>query len=242
MANRNPALVLASAQMPRAFQAFKNVPCRFRAKSAKGRGELDLFGVIGADWFGEGITDKMVDKALKAMGDVSTIDVRVNSPGGDVFHGRGIYNLLAEHKATINVNVIAEAASAASLIAMAGDEITMAEGSLMMIHRASGLAWGNTDDVKKFLNLLETVDDTLVKTYAKRTGNSEADVRAWMDAETWMDAEDAVAKKFADKASAVEEKMAALSLDRRVLGFKHIPESLRPNRAKALKLIAGGKK
>ena len=240
MRKTNRPLILAAA-LPAAFTAFKDVPCRFRAKSAKGRGEIDIFGVIGADWFGEGITGKMVDKAIKAMGDVSAIDVRIKSPGGDVFEGRAIYNLLAEHKATINVNVIAEAASAASLIAMAGDEITMAEGSLMMIHRASGLAWGNVGDVEKFLNLLKTVDDTLVKTYAKRTGNSEADVLAWLDAETWMDAADAVKMKFADKATAAPEKMAALSINRSLLGFKHIPESLRPNRARALKLIAGGK-
>ena len=242
MKNRSNALVVASGADPRAFlSALKSVPCRYRATAKSGgRGEIDLFGVIGPDWFGEGITSKMVKDSLKAMGSVSAIDVNVNSPGGDVFEGRGIFNLLKEHSAKVNVHVIAEAASAASLIAMAGDTITMAEGSLMMIHRASGLAWGNAEEVEKLVALLRTVDDTLVSTYAARTKNKPEDVRAWLDAETWMTADEAVERGFADKAEA-PAKMAAMSIDRRILGFKHIPESLRPNRARALKLIAGGR-
>lgn len=232
------ARVYAGATKPVGFSPFKGVPCRYRATARSGRGELDLYGIIGADWFGEGITSKMVSDSLKAMGSVSAIDVNINSPGGDVFEGRGIYNLLKDHKAAVNVHVIAEAASAASLIAMAGSEITMAEGSLMMIHRASGVAYGNSDDLKALIKLLNTVDDTMVRTYAARSKNSENDVRAWMEAETWMTADEAVARGFADK-SDEPAKVAALALDRRLLGFKDIPAALRPNRAAALKLIAG---
>jgi ATP-dependent protease ClpP protease subunit len=229
-------LVLAAG--PFGFTAFKDVPCRYRAEARGSRGELDLYGIIGADWFGEGITSKMVKESLQALGNVSTIAVSINSPGGDVFEGRGIYNLLKQHKARIEVEVIAEAASAASLIAMAGDEITMAEGALMMIHRASGLAYGNVDEVKALMKLLETIDDTMVTTYAARSGNSEQKVRGWLDAETWMTASEAVARGFADKSNE-PAKVAALSLDRKLLGFKHIPAALRPNRARALKLIGG---
>lgn len=240
MQNCNTALVLASASKPLAFQAFKGVPCKYRATAKAGRGVIDLYGIIGADWFGEGITSKMVSDSLKAMGSVSTIEVNVNSPGGDVFEGRGIYNLLKGHKAKVEVHVIAEAASAASLIAMAGDEITMAEGSLMMIHRASGLAYGNVDEIEALVKLLRTVDETMVTTYAARSKNTPEQVRAWLEAETWMTADEAVARGFAEK-SDEPAKVAAVSLDRRILGFKHIPESLRPNRMAALKLIAGGK-
>lgn len=229
---------IKATTLPTAFSAFKGVPCRYRAVAKAGRGSMDFYGVIGADFFGDGITSKMVSDSLKAMGAVSAIDININSPGGDVFEGRGIYNLLAEHKATINVHVIAEASSAASLIAMAGDEITMSEGSLMMIHRASGLAYGNVDEIGKLLNLLKTVDDTMVKTYAARTKNSETEVRSWMDAETWMTADEAVARGFADKAAA-PQKVAALNCNRSILGFKNIPAALRPNRAAALKLIGG---
>lgn len=219
---------------------FKDVPCRFRARAAAGKGSMDLYGIIGADWFGEGITSSMVSEALKGFGKVNSIAVNINSPGGDVFEGRGIYNLLKQHSARVEVNVIAEAASAASLIAMAGDEIAMAEGSLMMIHRASGLAYGNVDEIAKLVDLLKVVDDTLVKTYAQRTGNSEAEVQKWLDAETWMTADEAVARGFATRADE-PAKVAALSLNRSLLGFRNIPAALRPNRAAALKLISGAK-
>lgn len=229
---------ILAASLPAGFSPFKNVPCRYRATARAGRGNMDLYGIIGADWFGDGITSKMVSDSLKAMGSVSAIDVNINSPGGDVFEGRGIYNLLKEHKAQISVHVIAEAASAASLIAMAGDEITMSEGSLMMIHRASGLAYGNADEIGKLIDLLKIVDETMVKTYAARSKNSEKDVRAWLEAETWMTADEAVARGFATK-SEEPAKIAAFRLNRSLLGFKNIPAALRPNRAAALKLIGG---
>ena len=225
---------------PVAFSPFKGVPCRYRAAAKAGKGSIDFYGIIGSDWFGEGITSKMVSDSLKAMGTVSSIDVNINSPGGDVFEGRGIYNLLKEHKASVSVHVIAEASSAASLIAMSGDEITMSEGSLMMIHRASGLAYGNVDDILKLVDLLKIVDQTMVRTYAARSGNKEAEINAWMAAETWMTADEAVARGFATKAEAPMQ-VAALNINRAILGFKNIPAALRPNRAAALKLIAGGK-
>jgi ATP-dependent Clp protease protease subunit len=240
MPNRMAVLASAGATNPAVRSPFKGVRHDYRATAKNGKGSIDLYGVIGADWFGDGITSKMVSDSLKAMGTVNAIDVNINSPGGDVFEGRGIYNLLKEHRAAINVNIIAEAASAASLIAMAGDEIRMAEGSLMMIHRASGLVYGNVDECMKLVNLLKIVDGEMVKTYVARSRQSEKDVRAWLDDETWMTADEAVARGFADKADAAA-KVAALNIDRRLLGFKHIPAALRPNRAAALKLIAGGK-
>lgn len=222
------------------FAPFKGVPCGFKFTAKANRGSMDLYGLIGEDFFGEGITSKMVSDALKQMGSVSAIDVNINSPGGDVFEGRGIFNLLKDSKAAINVHVIAEAASAASLIAMAGDTISMAEGALMMIHRASGMAWGNVDEVQKLLDLLKIVDQTMVDTYAARSKNTTEQVRAWLDAETWMTAEEAVARGFADTADTAV-KVAALSVNRSILGFRNIPEQLRPNRARALKVISGGK-
>lgn len=230
----------AERRSPFAFSPFKDVPCHYKASAKASRGTMELYGIIGADWFGDGITSKMVSESLKAMGNVSTIEVSINSPGGDVAEGRGIYNLLKQHSARVEVRVIAEASSAASLIAMAGDEITMSEGALMMIHRASGLAYGNVDDVKGLLKRLETVDETMVTTYAARSGNTEAKVRGWLEAETWMTADEAVLRGFADK-SDEPARIAALSLDRKLLGFRQIPAALRPNRARALKFIVGDK-
>jgi ATP-dependent protease ClpP protease subunit len=238
--HKRPTILASAAERrsPLAFSPFKDVPCHYRSSAKASRGTMELYGIIGADWFGDGITSKMVSDSLKAMGNVSTIDVSINSPGGDVFEGRGIYNLLKQHSARVEVRVIAEAASAASLIAMAGDEITMSEGALMMIHRASGLAYGNVDDIKGLLKLLETVDETMVTTYAARSGNTEAKVRGWLEAETWMTADEAVLRGFADK-SEEPAKVAALSIDRKLFGYKQVPAALRPNRARALKLIAG---
>jgi ATP-dependent protease ClpP protease subunit len=217
------------------------MPHRFRAVSNAGKGEIDIYGVVGGDWFGGGITQQMVADALRGMGSVSSIDININSPGGDVFEGRGIYNLLKASKATKNIYVVAEASSAASLIAMAGDKITMLEGSLMMIHRASGLAMGNVDDILRFAELLKTIDQTLVETYVSRTGNTEGDVRAWLDAETWMTAAEAKDRGFADVAETGQKAAAMaqtpMALDRARLGFKNMPAALRPNRARALKLI-----
>jgi len=212
--------------------------CRFRFEAKAGRGEIDVYGVIGGDWFGGGITQQMVADALREMGAVSTLNININSPGGDVFEGRGIYNLLKQHTARKTVHVIAEASSAASLIAMAGDEIRMLEGSLMMIHRASGLAYGNVDEIGRFMDLLKVIDQTLVDTYVARTNNDEKEVRAWLDAETWMTAAEAKERGFCDVAEE-GQKVAAMAIDRTKLGFRNIPAALRPRRAAALRLIAG---
>ena len=103
----------------------------FSADASGGNGELFIFDDIGESFFDEGITGKSVNEALKAMGSVNTITVHVNSPGGAVFDGLAIYNLLAQHKAKIVVEIDGLAASAASVIAMAGDEIRMAENALI---------------------------------------------------------------------------------------------------------------
>lgn len=219
----------------------KPVPCNYRAVAKSGgKGEIDIYGVVGGDWFGGGITQQMVADSLREMGAVTSLDININSPGGDVFEGRGIYNLLKQHKARKTVHVIAEASSAASLIAMCGDEIRMLEGSLMMIHRASGLAYGNVDEILRFADLLKTIDTTLVDTYVARTGQTEKDVRAWVDAETWMTATEAKERGFCDVAEE-GQKVAAMAIDRSKLGFKNIPAALRPRRAAALKLMAGGR-
>lgn len=202
-------------------------PCRYRATAKAGRAQIDVYGVIGGDFFGDGITSKMVSDDLKRMGSISHIDVFVNSPGGDVFEGRGIYNLLANHSAKKTVHVIAEAASAASLIAMAGDEIRMASGALMMIHRARAFAFGTVTDMRKMSDLLETVDGTLLDTYEQRTKQPRKKLSAMLDNETWMTAEQAVEFGFAD---AVDGKVraAAMAIDRTILGYQNIPAALLP--------------
>lgn len=129
----------------------------------------------------------------------STIELHLNSPGGDAFDGIAIANLLRQHDATVNVVIDGLAASAASIIAMAGDDIAMAPGSQLMIHRAWALCIGNSQDMAKFAGELDHMDKQLAKQYAARAGG---DVDAWLELmteETWYDDEEAVAAGLADR-------------------------------------------
>jgi len=150
-----------------------------------------------AEWFG-GISAEGLIAALNEIS-ASTINVRINSPGGDVFEAIAIYNTLVSHSSTINVYVDALAASAASIIAMAGDKITMMVGSQMMIHDALGIELGNAADMRAFADFLDKQSDNLASIYAAKGGGDTADWRALMLAETWMFAEEAVELGLADE-------------------------------------------
>ena len=125
--------------------------------------------------------------------------IRLNSPGGDAFQGIEIYNYLKNHSSHVTVEVTALAASAASIIAMAADELIMSKGASLMIHEAATIAIGNKADVKKTLNALETVDASIIEVYKDKTGLDEKEIEQLMTAETWFTAKDAVNKGFADK-------------------------------------------
>ncbi|UXU54256.1 Clp protease ClpP [Staphylococcus agnetis] len=125
--------------------------------------------------------------------------IRLNSPGGDAFQGIEIYNYLKNHSSHITIEVTALAASAASIIAMAADELVMSKGASLMIHEAATIAIGNKADVKKTLNALETVDASIIEVYKDKTGLDENEIEQLMSAETWFTAKDAVDKGFADK-------------------------------------------
>ena len=155
---------------------------------------LYIYDVLDEWW---GISAEMVAKTLQGL-DVSTINVRINSPGGDVFVGRAIQTALAQHPARIVAHIDGLAASAASFITTAADEILMTEGGFYMIHKSWSLQMGNADDMRQTAYLLDQIDASLVKTYATRTGQSEEDILAWMTAETWFNAEDAKEHKFID--------------------------------------------
>lgn len=213
-------------------------PVSYRMFAKGSTGEIQLYGNIGQSWWGDGISAKQFSIDLKALGKVTNIDIRINSDGGDVFEGRAMYSLLAQHAAKKTVYVDGVAASIASLIAMVGDEIIMGDGTFVMIHNAWGVAIGDTREMARVSSLLESVNSTLVDTYASRTGNAKGDIQAWMDSETWMPAKDALSKKFATKVSE-PVKMAAMAVRPNIFNFKKLPAALRPNRAAALKLIEG---
>lgn len=205
-----------------------------RVVCREGRGEVYLYGPIGESFFGDSVTTKQVADELKALRGARTIDVRINSDGGDVFAGRTIYTLLQAHPATITVHVDGLAASIASLIAMVGEEIHMAEGAMMMVHNPWMMAMGDDREMERAADLLRTVKEQTRNTYASRTGQSPEFVQELMDAETWMTAEEALENGFAT--SIVEDlKVAASVRDPNV--FKHLPKALRPNRASAGAII-----
>lgn len=150
-----------------------------------------------AEWWG-GISAQGLINELNEL-TASTINVRINSPGGAVFEAIAIYNALMSHSATINVYVDSLAASAASVIAMAGDSITMMVGSQMMIHDAMGIEMGNAAELREFADFLDRQSDNIASIYAEKSGESTEEMRALMLAETWLYAEEAVELGLADK-------------------------------------------
>lgn len=199
-----------------------------RAKSEK-VAEVLIYDVIGADFFGEGVTAGKVKTDLEALGDVSDINVRINSPGGNVWDGIAIFNLLKQHKAQVHVQIDGIAASAASLIAMAGDLITMGEGSMMMIHNPWTIAIGDSNNLRKDADRLEKIEDQFVDIYAKRSGGKPDDIAMMMDAETWFTAAEAVKNGFAEEQTEPEQQQEAARSDawRTVLAaFKKTPKQL----------------
>ncbi len=189
-----------------------NASLRMVRAAAKKEAEIYIYGPIGNSWWDDsGISANQFRKELKALGDVDKITVRINSEGGDVFDGKAIYTLLVEHKAEIVVHVDGLAASAASFIAMAGSKIRIAEGAFIMIHKAWTYAMGNADDLTKKISLLNAIDETMVSTYAARSGQAAADIKTWMAEETWFDGNEAVAKGFADEVIANQAVAARLT-------------------------------
>ncbi len=171
----------------------------FSAKATKDIGEIMIYEQIGAGWWdGSGVTAKQFSDDLKAMGDVKTINVRINSPGGDVTEADAIYTSLVQHPATVNVFIDGIAASAASFIAMAGDSIAIAEHAKFMMHNAWGAGMGNADDFDALAATLRIFDTAIRGIYQKRSGKSDQQLRDWMKAETWMLGPEAKDNGFAD--------------------------------------------
>lgn len=202
---------------------------RFEAKAKNKRGELYIYDVIGESW-GYGISAKMVADALKGMGDVESIDVRINSEGGSVFDGLAMYRLLVDHASTVTVHIDGIAASAASLVAMAGNEIRIAEAGFVMIHNPWTFAAGSSSDLRQVADLMDKLAEQIVGVYAGRTKQSAPDIEQWMDEETWMIAEEAVERGFAD--TVTENLRAAAYID--VARFRNVPEELLQDRPSAV--------
>jgi ATP-dependent protease ClpP protease subunit len=168
------------------------------AASGDDANTITIFDVIGEDmWTGGGVTVNRISAALRSIGN-NDVTVRINSPGGDLFEGVAIFNALRAHPAKVTVEVLGWAASAASIIAMAGDEIRMGLGTFMMVHNAWGIVIGNRHDMRDAASLFDGFDGSIVDIYEARTGRKRADIEKLMDAETFMGPSEAVKNGFAD--------------------------------------------
>lgn len=185
---------------------------------------LDIMDAIGADMFGDGITAAAVSDALSQTENFASVTLNINSPGGSLFEGVAIYNTLKACGKPVNVNVVGMAASAASLIAMAGDTITMQLGTQLMIHRAMAMTAGFSDEMRKMADTLDSVSASAADIYVAKTGLPKDKVLALMEAETWMSPEEAVAQGFATSVSK-EAKAIKNAFDLSM--FKNAPPSLK---------------
>ena len=175
---------------------------RFLNKAQKDNSaEVFIYEDVGASWFG-GVTAKDFASDLKAAGKVATIDVRIASYGGDVTEGLAMYRLLAEHDAKVVVHIDSMAASIASVIAMAGDDIIIAEAGSIMIHDAWTIAAGNAEQIRATAEQLDATSRQLAEIYAARTSNGLPKIKDWMRAETWFRGKEAVDAGFANSVAA----------------------------------------
>lgn len=165
---------------------------------------LAITDEIGDRGDGRGVTVNFVRGFLRRVGR-GDVTVNINSPGGSFFEGLAIYNLLREHDGKVQVNVLGVAASAASIIAMASDELRVAKAGFLMIHNAWAIALGNRNDMRATADLLEQFDSAMAGVYADRSGISQAQIAKYMDAETFFDGEKAVELGLADALLASDE-------------------------------------
>jgi ATP-dependent protease ClpP protease subunit len=198
---------------------------------------LQIFDQIGEDWFGgSGISAKAFAEALQSVGQGPLV-VEINSPGGNVWDGLAIYNMLRGRQAPVTTRVVGIAASIASIIALAGDDVEIAEAALFMIHDPSGMVAGTSEDMRKMADALDQHAEVLAGIYAKRTGRTTDSIRAAMKAETWFTAGEAITFGLADR-STEQLAMAACWHPRAVT--KTAPPAVRAALDKGIKQVEDG--
>jgi ATP-dependent Clp protease, protease subunit len=201
-------------QMKRKF-AFKNqkyneqlanIPHNFAVAHDEENGvsELTIYGDIGESWWWESTSATDIDNALKEAGSNDLV-IHLNSPGGSAFDGIAIYNRLKSHKGKVTIHVDGWACSAASIIAMAADELVMGAGSMMMIHEASTIVWGSKTLMRKEADMLEKLEDGIIDIYMTRATIEREEIRSMVNEETWFSANEAVEIGFATSTATTVE-------------------------------------
>ena len=164
---------------------------------AKDQASITILESIGADFFGEGVTAKRIAGVLRSIGN-KPVTVQINSPGGDFFEGLAITNLLLNHPAEVTVQILGLAASAAAVVAMAGDEIQIAKSAIMMVHNSQWVAIGDRHVMAEVADQMATFDKAMRSVFVDRTGLEDKKVGSLMDATTFMGADQAIELGFAD--------------------------------------------
>lgn len=200
-------------------------PCFRASMQSNGTLELLIYEDIGVDWWtGEGVTASSIKQEIDTAGPFTKIAVRINSPGGDAFEGVAIFNLLRGQGKPIDVFVDGIAASAASVVAMAGDTRTMGTGAMLMIHNAWTSCTGYADDMRKMADTLDSISASISQVYVTRGGVTQEKASELMSAESWLNASEAVELGLATGISepVPDEAVAALALARSFKALKRL--------------------
>ncbi|MDP9704093.1 UNVERIFIED_ORG: ATP-dependent protease ClpP protease subunit [Rahnella aquatilis] len=195
----------------------------FRMKASGDKtADIYIYDEIGY-W---GVTARQFASSMKALGDLDHINLHIHSPGGDVFDGIAIYNLLNSHTASKTVYIDGLAASMASVIAMVGNPIIMPENAMMMIHKPWGITGGDANDMRDYADLLDKVEAVLIPSYAKKTGKTPDELALMLGEETWMTAQECLEHGFADQISTAVQAMARIN-SKRIEEFDAMPNALK---------------
>lgn len=187
--------------------------------------EILLYDMIGADFFGDGVTAKDFRDQLKGI-KAKTLNLRINSPGGNVFEAAAILAALDDWKGRIEVDVDGLAASAASVVAMTGDRVRMASNAMMMIHDPYTSVRGGAEEMRSTAEVLDKLKSQIIATYRRKSKRSEGELSAMMSAETWLVGKDAVEAGLADEVTE-PSRVAAMADHAKLfakLGYKRAPE------------------
>lgn len=208
------------ARMPRASGGDRSW---FRMKASGDRqADIYIYDEIGY-W---GVTARQFAGSLKGLGELDHINLHIHSPGGDVFDGIAIYNLLNSHPASKTVYIDGLAASMASVIAMVGNPVIMPENAMMMIHKPWGVTGGDARDMRDYADLLDKVEAVLIPSYAKKTGKTTDELTGMLGEETWMTAQECIEHGFADQLTPAVQAMARIN-SKRIEEFDAMPRNLK---------------
>ena len=218
----NGTLIAPAATLSQISNSSQPSQSWYSLKAQNGNAELMIYDEIG----GWGISAQQFARDLKNLGKIGTLTARIHSPGGDVFEGMAIYNMIKGHPAHKVCYIDGLAASMASVIAMAFDEVIMPENAMMMIHKPWGGTLGDADDMRKYADLLDKVEGNLVGAYQQKTGLPEDELHALLAAETWLTGREAVEKGFANTLTDPLQMAASLN-SKRLKDFTNMPEHLK---------------